>query len=182
MTSPLTSFSANTHLSDRRLQKERLLSGNIQVYYHHLWMSSWDLGKKQASETNQYVCVCECLCVCRPVTRSLGWKSEWEPWRRRVKAWGRHQHSGDVTKPLCTGSSQTLRQAYLLPLRDTHTHTHTLAHTHTIQVSLRVTDNLSISIKKPNSVIARISPLVQVCVHVWRAFFNRAMDSQRKWY
>lgn len=123
---PLTFFSANTHLSDSRLEKERLLSGNIQLYYHHLWMSSWDLGKsKLLKQIIACVCVRAPMCVCRPVTRSLGWKSEWEPWRRRVKAWGRHQHSGDVTKPLCTGSSQTLRQAYLLPLRDMRTHTHT---------------------------------------------------------
>lgn len=80
---------------------------------------------------------------------------------RWVQAQGGNQHSGYVTKPWCTGTSQTLRQAYVLsPLRHTQTHVCVRTHTH---LSLKHTDNLSISIKKPNSVIAKISPLVEVC-------------------
>lgn len=65
----LTFFSANTHLSDSRLEKERLLSGNIQLYYHHLWMSSWDLGKSKLLK-QIIVCVRD---VCVQTCHSLSW-------------------------------------------------------------------------------------------------------------
>lgn len=134
-------------------------------------------GKKQASETNHCVCVCESAHVCVQTCHSLSWlkvrvgavASSGES-VGETSAFGRcHQapvHREQPDAPTGVPAS---------PPRHAHTHTHTL------QVSLRVTDNLSISIKKPNSVIARISPLVEVCVRL-KGFFRLAMDSQRKGY
>ncbi len=119
---PLTSFSANTHLSDRSPEKERLLSGNIQLYYHQLWMSSWDLGKKQASETN----LCVCVCVCADL--SLALLAESQSGSRGVAGW---KSGGDISiramspSPCALGAARRSDRRTCFP-----SETHACIHTH----------------------------------------------------
>lgn len=125
---PLTFFSANTHLSDSRLEKERLLSGNIQLYYHHLWMSSWDLGKsKLLKQIIACVCVWERPCVCADL--SLALLAESQSGSRGVVGWKR---GGDISiramspSPCAPGAARRSDRRTCFPSETcAHTHTHT---------------------------------------------------------